>query len=54
MSSLRDDIADLIGAQIKEALKKEYDRGWKECMEYYWKKREMDEDRIEEAFQKKT
>ena len=36
MSTLRDDIADLISAQIKEALKKEYDRGWKAAMEYHW------------------
>lgn len=45
MSTLRDDVADLIGAQIKEALKKEYSRGWKECMEYYWGKREKSEEK---------
>ena len=39
MSTLRDDVAVLIGAQSKEALKKEYDRGWKECMEYFWEKK---------------
>ena len=50
VNSLRNDIADMISAQIKEALKKEYDRGWNDCMEYYWSKREMDEDRIEKAF----
>lgn len=44
MSTLRDDVVDLIGAQIKEALKKEYDRGWKECMEYYWKKENQEEE----------
>ena len=44
MSSLREDVADLISAQIKEALKKEYDRGWKECMEYYWKKEYQEEE----------
>jgi len=45
MSSLREDVADLIGAQIKEALKKEYDRGWKECMEYYWEKKRKSEEK---------
>ena len=42
VNSLRNDIADMISAQIKEALKKEYDRGWNDCMEYYWNKREED------------
>ena len=50
MSTHREDVADLISAQIQVALKKEYDRGWNDCMEYYWSKREMDEDRIEKAF----
>ena len=53
MSTYREDIAELISAQIQVALEKEYDRGWKECMEYYWSKREMEEDRIEKAFAQK-
>ena len=40
--SLRNDLADMISVQIKEALKKEYDRGWNDCMEYHWKERESD------------
>ena len=40
--SLRNGIADMISAQIKEALKKEYERGWSDCMEYHWRKREED------------
>ena len=54
VGSLREDIADMISAQIKEALKKEYERGWDACMEYYWKQREMDEDKIERAVSKKV
>ena len=46
MSTYREDIAELISAQIQVALEKEYDRGWKECMEYYWSKREIDEDKL--------
>tara|TARA_B100001778_G_scaffold316135_1_gene302803 strand:+ start:402 stop:593 length:192 start_codon:yes stop_codon:yes gene_type:complete len=53
MSTHREDVADLISAQIQVALKKEYDRGWKECMEYYWSQREVEEDRIEKAFLRK-
>ena len=53
MSTHREDVADLISAQIQVALKKEYDRGWKECMEYYWNQREVEEDRIEKAFLRK-
>ena len=53
MSTYREDVADLISAQIQVALKKEYDRGWKECMEYYWSQREVEEDRIEKAFIRK-
>ena len=53
MSTYREDVADLICAQIQVALKKEYDRGWKECMEYYWSQREVEEDRIEKAFLRK-
>ena len=45
MSTYREDIAELISAQIQVALKNEYDRGWKEGMEYYWKQREIDDDR---------
>ena len=46
MSTYREDIAELISAQIEKALEKEYDRGWDECMKYYWSKkhlRELDE-----------
>ena len=60
MSTYRVDVAELISAQIIQALEKEYDRGWKECMEYYWSKREIpleelesqirQNDRIESAF----
>ena len=63
MSTYRVDVAELISAQIIQALEKEYDRGWKECMEYYWSKREIpleelesqirQNDRIERAFGKK-
>ena len=62
MSTYRVDVAELIAAQIIQALEKEYDRGWKECMEYYWSKREIpleelesqirQNDRIERAFGK--
>ena len=48
MSTHREDVADLISAQIQVALKKEYDRGWKECMEYYWKEREINDKLAEE------
>lgn len=54
MSTYREDVAELISAQIQVALEKEYDRGWKECMQYYWSKREIDEDRIERAFSKES
>ena len=47
MSTHREDVADLISAQIQVALEKEYDRGWKECMQYYWSKREIDMDALE-------
>ena len=36
----------MISAQVQVALKKEYDRGWDDCMEYFWKKREMDEKKV--------
>ena len=53
MSTYREDVAELISTQIEKALEKEYDRGWDECMKYYWSKREIkQEDRIERAFAK--
>jgi len=52
MSTYREDVAELISAQIQVALEREYDRGWKECMEYYWNKREIDADRVELAFKR--
>ena len=48
MSVYREDVSELIAAQILVALEKEYDRGWKECMEYYWSKREIDMDKLTE------
>ena len=41
--SYRDDVAETLGGAIKVALKKEYDRGWRECMEFYWNKREQED-----------
>jgi len=62
MSTYREDIAEMISAQIQVALEREYDRGWQECMKYYWSKREIpleelesqirQNDRIERAFGK--
>ena len=52
MSTYREDVAELISAQIEKALEKEYDRGWNECMQYYWNKREIDAERIELAFKR--
>ena len=49
MSIYREDIAEIISAQIQVALEKEYDRGWKECMEYYWKEREINE-KLEKSY----
>jgi len=46
VSSLRENVAEMISAQVQVALKKEYDRGWDDCMEYFWKKREMDEKKV--------
>ena len=43
MSTYREDVAELISIQIEKALEKEYDRGWDECMKYYWSKRHMRE-----------
>ena len=43
MSTYREDVAELISTQIEKALEKEYDRGWDECMKYYWSKRHMRE-----------
>ena len=50
MSTYREDIAELISAQIEKALEKEYDRGWDECMKYYWSKKHLREldDKIKE------
>ena len=43
MSTYREDIAEMISAQIvasfEKALEKEYNRGWDECMKYYWSKK---------------
>ena len=44
MSAYREDVSELIAAQILVALEKEYDRGWKECMEYYWNARHKEEE----------
>ncbi len=44
MSNLRENVGDVLKASIVEALKMEYDRGWKECMEYYWKKEYQEEE----------
>ena len=52
MSTYAEDVSELISTQIEVALKKEYNRGWEECIKYYWKKRGIDEDRIGEAFKK--
>ena len=46
MSTLRENVGDVLKASIVEALRKECDRGWDECMEYFWKKREMDEKKV--------
>ena len=43
MSTYREDVAELISIQIEKALEKEYDRGWDECMKYYWSKRHLRE-----------
>ena len=51
MSTYREDVAELISTQIEKALEKEYDRGWDECMKYYWSKkhlRELDDEIKEE------
>ena len=48
MSEYRKDIADIISSQIETALKKEYDRGWNECMKYYWAKREEEDKKRKE------
>lgn len=49
MSTYREDIAELISAQIvasfEKALEKEYNRGWDECMKYYWSKKHNTEDK---------
>jgi len=43
MSTYREDVAELISTQIEKALEKEYDRGWDECMKYYWSKKHLRE-----------
>ena len=50
MSTYREDIAEIISTQIEKALEKEYDRGWDECMKYYWSKKHLREidDKIKE------
>ena len=45
MSNLRENVGDVLKASIVEALKMEYDRGWKECMEYYWEKKRKSEEK---------
>ena len=52
MSTYREDIAEMISAQIQVALEREYDRGWQECMKYYWSKREVDMDELESDIRK--
>ena len=52
MSTYREDIAEMISAQIQVALAREYDRGWQECMKYYWSKREIDMDELESDIRK--
>ena len=52
MSTYREDIAEMISAQIQVALEREYDRGWQECMKYYWSKREVDMDELERDIRK--
>ena len=52
MSTYREDIAELISAQIEKALEKEYDRGWDECMKYYWSKREVNVDELAKEIEK--
>ena len=50
MNTYREDVAELISTQIEKALEKEYDRGWDECMKYYWSKKHLREldDKIKE------
>ena len=52
MSTYREDIAEMISAQIQVSLEREYDRGWQECMKYYWSKREIDMDELESDIRK--
>ena len=52
MSTYREDIAELISAQIEKALEKEYDRGWDECMKYYWSKREVNVNELAKEIEK--
>ena len=48
MSTYREDIAELISAQIEKALEKEYNRGWYECMKYYWSKKHKENEPYDE------
>ena len=48
MSTYREDIAELISAQIEKALEKEYNRGWDECMKYYWSKKHKENEPYDE------
>ena len=45
-SSYRKDIVDTLGGAITIALQKEYDRGWSECMKYFWNKQEEENNKI--------
>ena len=46
MSTLRENVGDVLKASIVEARRKDYDRGWDECMEYFWSKREIEEKKV--------
>ena len=48
MSTYREDIAELISAQIEKALEKEYNRGCDECMKYYWSKKHKENEPYDE------
>ena len=52
MSTYREDVAELISTQIEKALEKEYDRGWNECMQYYWSKREVNVNELAKEIEK--
>ena len=42
----RKDIVDTLGGAINVALQKEYERGWDDCMKYFWEKREKEKNTI--------